>query len=127
MQTIHTTEAPAALGPYSQAVRHGNTLYLSGQVGIIATTGKLVSDGLEAQAHQVMKNIGAVLRAAGVDYSHVVKCSIFLLDMSRFADVNAIYGSYFTAPYPARETVQVSALPAGAQIEISVVAALPSA
>ncbi len=123
MQTIHTDRAPAALGPYSQAVKHGNTVYLSGQVGIDPATGKLNNTSLDVEAHQVMKNIGEVLKAAGISYSHIIKTSIFLLDMSRFAEINAIYGSYFEKPFPARETVQVSALPAGAQVEISVIAA----
>lgn len=124
MEALHTDKAPAALGPYSQAVKHGNTLYLSGQVGIDPTVGKLNNASLETEAHQVMKNIGAVLQHAGIGYDRIIKCSIFLLDMGRFAEVNAIYGSYFKAPFPARETVQVSALPAGAQVEISVIAAL---
>jgi 2-iminobutanoate/2-iminopropanoate deaminase len=122
MQTIHTDKAPAALGPYSQAVKHGNTVFLSGQVGINPATGKLNNASLDAEAHQVMKNIGEVLRAAGLNYSNIIKTSIFLLDMTRFAEINAIYGSYFEKPFPARETVQVSALPAGAQVEISVIA-----
>jgi 2-iminobutanoate/2-iminopropanoate deaminase len=124
MEALHTDKAPAALGPYSQAVKHGNTLYLSGQVGIDPTIGKLNNASLETETHQVMKNIGAVLQNAGIGYDRIIKCSIFLLDMGRFAEVNAIYGSYFKAPFPARETVQVSALPAGAQVEISVIAAL---
>lgn len=124
MEALYTDKAPAALGPYSQAIKHGNTLYLSGQVGIDPTVGKLNNASLETETHQVMKNIGAVLQHAGIGYDRIIKCSIFLLDMGRFAEVNAIYGSYFKAPFPARETVQVSALPAGAQVEISVIAAL---
>jgi 2-iminobutanoate/2-iminopropanoate deaminase len=124
MEALYTDKAPAALGPYSQAIKHGNTLYLSGQVGIDPTVGKLNNASLETETHQVMKNIGAVLQNAGIGYDRIIKCSIFLLDMGRFAEVNAIYGSYFKAPFPARETVQVSALPAGAQVEISVIAAL---
>lgn len=124
MEALHTDKAPAALGPYSQAIKHGNTLYISGQVGIDPTVGKLNNTSLETETHQVMKNIGAVLQNVGVGYDRIIKCSIFLLDMGRFAEVNAIYGSYFKAPFPARETVQVSALPAGAQVEISVIAAL---
>jgi len=124
MEAIFTDNAPAALGPYSQAIRHGHTLYISGQVGIDPLSGKLKNDSLETEAHQVMKNIGAVLEKAGIGYSQIIKCSIFLLDMGRFSEINTIYGSYFKTPFPARETVQVSALPAGAQVEISVVAAL---
>lgn len=124
MKALQTANAPQAIGPYSQAVKHGNTLYVSGQIGLDPTTGKFVEGGLSAQTHQVMLNIGAILQAAGLDFKHVVKCSVFLLDMSQFATVNAIYGSYFTAPFPARETVQVSALPAGALVEITTIAAL---
>lgn len=124
MDTIHTQNAPQAIGPYSQAVKHGDTLYISGQIGFDPATGKFVGEDLQSQTEQVMKNIGAVLKAADLDYGNVIKCSIFLLDMARFSEVNAIYGNYFKAPFPARETVQVSALPAGALVEISVIAAL---
>ncbi len=122
MKALHTEKAPAALGPYSQAIKANNTVYLSGQVGINPSTGKMNNENLETEAHQVMKNIGEVLNAAGLGYKHIVKTSIFLTDMSRFSEINVIYGSYFSKPYPARETVQVSALPAGAQVEISVIA-----
>ncbi len=124
MEAFNTKEAPQAIGPYSQAMRHGNTLYISGQIGLDPLTGKFVSESLDAQTEQVMKNLGAVLRAAGADYGNVVKCSVFLLDMKRFPEVNAVYGKYFEASFPARETVQVSALPAGALVEVSAVAAL---
>ncbi len=124
MQPIHTPDAPKAIGPYSQSIIHNGTLYISGQIGLDPHTGHFAADDLAGQTHQVMKNIGAVLKAAGIGYEKVVKCSIFLLDMGKFAEVNAIYGSYFNAPFPARETVQVSALPAGALIEISVLAAV---
>jgi 2-iminobutanoate/2-iminopropanoate deaminase len=124
MESFHTQNAPQAIGPYSQAVKHGQTLYISGQIGFDPTTGKFVGDDLQSQTEQVMKNIEAVLKAAGIGFSNVVKCSIFILDMTRFSEVNAIYSTYFKAPFPARETVQVSALPAGALVEISVIAAL---
>jgi len=124
MEPIHSQNAPQAIGPYSQAIKHGDTLYISGQIGLDPSTGKFVSDDLQGQTEQVMKNIGAVLEAAGLKYGNVIKCSIFLLDMTRFSEVNAIYGAYFKAPFPARETVQVSALPAGALVEVSVTAAL---
>jgi 2-iminobutanoate/2-iminopropanoate deaminase len=123
MEAIHTSDAPKAIGPYSQAVRHGGVLYISGQIGIDPNTGKFVGPDLDAQTRQVMANLGAILKAAGLDYTNVIKCSIFLLDMGRFAEVNEIYATFFEAPHPARETVQVSALPAGAIIEISAVAA----
>lgn len=124
MKPVHTQHAPQAIGPYSQAVKHGNTLYISGQIGLNPATGEFAGDDLKIQTEQVMKNIGAVLEAAGLGYDKVIKCSIFLLDMARFSEVNAIYGAYFKTPFPARETVQVSALPAGALVEISVIAAL---
>ncbi len=122
MKIIKTKNAPEPIGPYNQAVEHNGTLYMSGQVAIDPATGKMDNANLEAEAHRVMKNMGAVLEAAGMDYSNIVKCSIFLLDMSRFSEVNSVYGSYFTSNFPARETVQVSALPAGAAVEISAIA-----
>lgn len=118
---ILTTEAPAPIGPYSQAVQVGNTLYCSGQIAL-KTDGTLVSDSIEAQTKQVMHNIGELLKAAEMDYSHIVKTSIFLTDMGDFAKVNEIYASYFSSNFPARETVQVSALPKGVNVEISVIA-----
>lgn len=124
MENLHTSNAPQAIGPYSQAVKHNGVLYISGQIGLDPSTGKFAAEDLQSQTHRVMKNIGGVLEAAGLGYRDVIKCSIFLLDMGRFAEVNTIYGSYFTAPFPARETVQVNALPAAALIEISVIAAL---
>lgn len=124
MEAIHTSEAPQAIGPYSQAVIHGGTLYISGQIGLDPLTGKFAGEDLQTQTRQVMANLGAILRQAGLDYRDVVKCSIFLLDMGRFSEVNEIYATYFEAPHPARETVQVSALPAGAVIEISAIAAV---
>lgn len=122
MKIIKTQNAPAPIGPYNQAIEHNGTVYLSGQVGIDHTTGKMDNATLQSETHRVMKNMGAVLKEAGMDYSNVVKCTIFILDMTRFSEVNEIYGSYFDKNFPARETVQVSALPAGAQVEISAVA-----
>ena len=124
MKIIKTQNAPTPIGPYNQAVAHNGTLYISGQVAIDPETGKMDNLDLQTEAHRVMKNMGAVLEAAGMDYSNIVKCSIFLLDMSRFSEVNAVYGSYFKSNFPARETVQVSALPAGAQVEISAIAVI---
>lgn len=95
---------------------------MSGQVAIDPATGKMDNADLKTEAHRVMKNMGAVLEEAGMNYSNIAKCSIFLLDMSRFSEVNEVYGSYFTSNFPARETVQVSALPAGATVEISAIA-----
>jgi len=123
MKTIVKTDnAPAPIGPYNQAVWAGNLLFVSGQVAIDPPTGNLVMDDIETETHQVMKNIKAILTEAGVDFSHIVKTSIFLSDMGNFAKVNAVYGSYFTDNFPARETVQVSVLPKNVNIEISVTA-----
>ena len=121
---IYSAQAPAPIGPYSQAVQAGNTVYVSGQIALDATTGQLAGGGDVAQeTHQVMRNIEAVLQAAGLTLRDVVKCSIFVKDLSNFATINDIYGSYFEADYaPARETVEVSRLPKDVQVEISCVA-----
>ncbi len=120
-EVVHTDRAPAAVGPYSQAIRVGNLVFTAGQVGIDPATGEL-REGLEAQTRQVMANLQAVLEAAGADLSTVVKTTIFMTDLSAFKQVNAIYGEYFTENPPARSTVQVAALPLGALIEIEAVA-----
>ena len=120
-EIIHTDHAPAAVGPYSQAVRVGNLVYTAGQIGIDPATGKL-KEGLEAQTRQVMANLQAVLEAAGASLSSVVKTTIFLTDMADFAQVNAIYGACFPDAPPARSTVAVAALPLGASVEIEMVA-----
>ena len=119
---IETSNAPAPIGPYSQAVQVGNLLYVSGQIAIVPTTGELLLTNIEEETHQVMKNIGAILTEAKTDYSQIVKASIFLKDMNDFAKVNAVYGSYFTSDFPARETVQVSVLPKNVNVEITVIA-----
>jgi 2-iminobutanoate/2-iminopropanoate deaminase len=119
---VKTDKAPAPIGPYNQAVWAGNLLFVSGQVAIDPPTGELVMDDIETETHQVMKNIHAILTEAGVDFSHVVKTSIFLSDMGNFAKVNAVYGSYFSSDFPARETVEVSVLPKNVNVEISVTA-----
>ncbi|MBD2713523.1 RidA family protein [Microvirga sp. STR05] len=121
---IYSAQAPAPIGPYSQAVQAGSTVYVSGQIALDATTGQLVGGGDVAQeTHQVMRNIEAVLQAAGLTLRDVVKCSIFVKDLGNFATINDIYGSYFEADYaPARETVEVSRLPKDVQVEISCVA-----
>jgi reactive intermediate/imine deaminase len=116
-EVIHTADAPAAIGPYSQAIRVGNVVYLSGQIGLDPATMQMV-DGVEAQAHQVFKNLRAVARAAGGDLDGIVKVSILLVDLADFAKVNAIQEQYFKAPYPARATYQVAALPRGARVEV---------
>jgi 2-iminobutanoate/2-iminopropanoate deaminase len=119
---INTTNAPSAIGPYSQAVLAGNTLYCSGQIAIDPATGELVQDSIESETHQVMKNIKALLKEANMDFSNIVKTSIFLSDMNQFSQVNEVYASYLSLPYPARETVQVAKLPKNVNVEISVIA-----
>lgn len=115
-QIIHTDAAPAAIGTYSQAVQVGNTVYLSGQIGINPATGQLV-EGVEAQIHQVFTNLRAVITSAGGTMNDVVKINIFLIDLGHFAKVNEIMAQYFTQPYPARAAVGVAALPRGALVE----------
>jgi 2-iminobutanoate/2-iminopropanoate deaminase len=124
---VATREAPAAIGPYSQAVRAGQFLFLSGQIPLDPGTGEMVGgDNVELQTGQVMSNLAAVLRAGGSGFEHVVKSTIFLTDLSDFAVVNRIYGAHFeTGAPPARATVQVSALPRGAKVEIEMIALVP--
>ena len=119
---ISTPEAPAAIGPYSQAVLVNDTLYCSGQIAIDPSTGELVLDGIQSETIQVMENIGAVLKAAEMDYTNVVKASIFMSDMEYYVDVNEVYMRYFTENPPAREAVAVKTLPKRVNVEISVVA-----
>ncbi len=121
-EIVTTANAPQPIGPYSQAVRVGNMLFLSGQVAIDPATGKVVQGSAAAQAEQVMKNLDAVLKAAGFTFADVAKTSIFLTNMSYFAEVNQVYGKYFTTNFPARETVAVAGLPLGVDVEISVIA-----
>lgn len=119
---IYSDQAPEPIGPYSQAIQAGNMLFVSGQIAIDRKTGNLVSGSLADETHQVMKNLKSVLSAAGMDFTNVVKCSIFLKDMNSFAEVNAIYGEYFNTNPPARETVEVSRLPKDVRVEISCIA-----
>jgi 2-iminobutanoate/2-iminopropanoate deaminase len=122
---VSTEAAPAAIGPYSQAMRVGDLLYTAGQVPLDPETMELVEGGVEEQTHRVMRNLAAVLAAAGGDFGDVVKTTVFLLDMGDFADFNAVYGEYFAgAVPPARSTVQVAGLPLGARVEIELVARL---
>ncbi|SDE94310.1 RidA family protein [Epilithonimonas hungarica] len=119
---IHTSEAPAAIGPYSQATLVNGTLYISGQIPVDPESGKLV-EGIEKETHQVMKNLKAILKAADMDFDNALKASIFLKNMDDFAVVNEVYASYFNNDqYPARETVQVSCLPKNVDVEISMIA-----
>lgn len=119
---INTPSAPAPIGPYNQAVQSGNFLFISGQVCIDPATGELKNKDIAEETHQVMHNLKAILQTAGMNFSNVVKTTIFLTDMKRFAEINEIYGKYFTENFPARETVQVSALPKMVNIEISMIA-----
>lgn len=119
---IATDKAPAALGPYSQAIMVGDTLYASGQVPIDPATGDLSGDTIEVQAKQVFENLTQVLAAAGMDFGNVVKTTVFLTDLANFATVNEIYASYFVQPYPARSCVQIAALPKGSLLEVELVA-----
>lgn len=123
-QIINTTSAPAAIGPYSQAVKAGSLLFVSGQIPIDPTTGNLVTEGIELEAHQVMKNLSAILLEAGGDFSCVVKTTIFIKNMNDFAKINEVYASYFSGSFPARETVEVSRLPKDVKVEISAIAQL---
>lgn len=117
-EIISTLEAPAAIGTYSQAVKLGKTVYLSGQIPLVPETMEFVSDQVEAQIHQVFKNLGAVAKAAGGNLNHVVKLNIFLTDLGCFPLVNQIMAEYFAQPYPARAAIGVKALPKGAQVEM---------
>ena len=122
IKTINTENAPAAIGPYSQAVVAGNMLFVSGQIPLDPQSGETVSGGISAQTKQVLDNLKAVVEAAGSDMANVAKVTIFLTDMQQFAVVNEIYGTYFSAPYPARACVQVSELPKGVEIEMDAIA-----
>ena len=121
---VSSPDAPAALGPYSAGIKTGEMVFLSGQLGLDPQTGKLAEGGVVAQAQQSLKNIEALLAAAGATFDNVVKTTVFLADIADFNAVNEVYGSRFSEPYPARSAVQVGALPAGGLVEIEVVAAL---
>ena len=123
MKVVSTEKAPAAIGPYSQARISGGLVYTSGQIGIIPETGA-VAEGLEAQAHQVFKNLTELLKAAGIDMSKVVKTTVFIKDMNDFAAINAIYAQYFAEPYPARSCVEVARLPKDVLVECELIAEL---
>jgi 2-iminobutanoate/2-iminopropanoate deaminase len=119
---INTNNAPAPIGPYSQAITAGNFLFVSGQIPSVPSTGEIITSGIKDEAKQVMENIKAILVEAGLGFGNIVKTSIFLTDMQNFAQVNEVYGTYFTSQFPARETVQVAALPKNVNVEISVIA-----
>jgi 2-iminobutanoate/2-iminopropanoate deaminase len=123
-EAVQTTNAPAAIGPYSQAVRCGNTLYVSGQIPVNPDTGSFPGDSIELQTEQSLKNISAILAAAGTDMNAVVKTTVFLKDMADFAAMNTVYTRFFTGIFPARVAVQVVKLPKDARVEIEAVAVL---
>ena len=122
MKTISTKKAPAAIGPYSQAIQVGNLVYTSGQIPIDPATGAFAEGGIKEQTRQSLTNVKAILNEAGLDLSNVVKTTVFLADMNDFADMNAVYAEFFSEPYPARSAVAVKTLPKGALVEIEVVA-----
>lgn len=123
-ESVQTEGAPAALGPYSQAIKSNNLLFVSGVLGLVPETGKFVSDNVEDQTEQLLKNMGEILKAGGATYSSVVKTTIMLADLKDFKKVNEIYAKYFPSPFPARSTYQVAALPLDAKIEIECIATL---
>lgn len=119
---IHSQAAPSPIGPYSQAVWGGDTLYISGQIALDPSSGELKTQNIQDETHWVMKHLGSILKEAGLDYVNLVKCSIFIKDMNQFTEINEVYGSYFKEMPPARETVEVAALPKGVNVEISAMA-----
>lgn len=123
-KVVHINEAPAPIGPYNQAIRTGNLLFISGQIALVPGTDILANESIAAETHQVMKNLSALLQSQNAGFANVVKTTIFLTDMSLFSEVNEIYGQYFTGEYPARETVAVKGLPKNVNVEISMIAAL---
>jgi 2-iminobutanoate/2-iminopropanoate deaminase len=124
-QAYAASGAPKAIGPYSPAIRAGNLLFLSGQIPIDPANGTIVDGGIEAQTEQVMRNIGALLEAAGAGFDHVVRTTVYLTDMNEFAAMNACYARFVTEPSPARATVQVARLPRDVRVEIDAIAVLP--
>ena len=124
MKTISTKKAPAAIGPYSQAIRVENLVYTSGQIPIDPATGAFVEGGIKEQTRQSLTNVKAILEEAGTSLANVIKTTVFMADMADFADMNSVYAEFFTEPYPARSAVAVKTLPKGALVEIEVIAAL---
>lgn len=121
-KVVNISDAPKPLAPYSQAVLANDTLYVSGQIGIDPKTGKLVEGGVSAQTRQVMENMGRILKEENLDFSNIIKCTIFMMDMKFYAEINAVYGEYFKIDPPAREAVQVAGLPMNVDVEISCIA-----
>jgi len=125
VKAVRSDGAAAALGPYSQAVRTGQFLFVSGQIPLDPSTGQIVSDDIREQAHRVLRSLGAILETAGGSFEHVVRTTVFLTDLGDFAAMNEVYASYFGDPAPARSTVQVAALPKSVRLEIDAIAVLP--
>lgn len=121
-EIINTKNAPEPIGPYSQAIKYNDTVYVSGQIALDPKSGELINGSLKIETRQVLKNLDAILTASGSSINNVIKCSIFITDMDSFGEINAIYGEYFSANPPARETVEVSGLPKGVRVEISCIA-----
>lgn len=121
---INTSKAPAPIGPYNQAIISNDMIYISGQIPINPETNELITTDIATETHQVMRNLQEILTEAGINFNHVVKSTIFLSDMSLFASVNEVYGSYFSSDYPARETIAVKGLPKNVNVEISMIAAM---
>lgn len=119
---INTKNAPAPIGPYNQAILAGTTLYISGQIPLDPATGQMKNKDIQEETHQVMQNLKSILQEAGMNFNNVVKTTIFIMDMGKFSEINEIYGKYFDKNFPARETVQVAALPKAANVEISMIA-----
>ena len=124
LSSVSTESAPKALGPYSQAIRAGQFLFVSGQVPIDPATGELVQGGISAQTRRALENIGEILKAGGASFGHVVRVTVYLADLAEFAAMNDVYASFFTSPQPARSTVQAAGLPRGSRIEVDVIAFL---
>jgi len=123
-QVINTNEAPAPIGPYNQAVKTGNLLFISGQIALVPGTEILANSSISEETHQVMKNLSSILKSEGIDFDHAIKTTIFLSGMEHFAEVNQIYGQYFSKDFPARETVAVKGLPRNVNVEISMIASI---
>jgi len=121
---VNTLDAPAPIGPYAQAVKTGNLLFISGQIALVAETGELITISIAEETHQVMKNLQAILKSEGADFSNIIKTNIFLSGMEHFSIVNEVYGQYFSGDYPARETVAVKGLPRNVNVEISMIASI---
>ncbi len=121
-EIVNSPNAPAAIGPYSQAILAGNTLYCSGQIAFVPETGELLRGDVEEEAARALENLGAVLHAAGMSFRNVVTCTVYLIDINDYGQVNEVYARYFSESPPARETIEVSALPRGARVEISCIA-----